>query len=221
MRLFLFHPRFALFSLLVILSAQGDAASPFPDPVADIPPASGKQAAVLAGGCFWGVQAVFQHVQGVISATSGYAGGSAITAKYPIVSSGATGHAESVRVVYDPAKISYGQLLKIFFSVAHDPTQLDRQGPDRGPQYRSAIFYENDAQRRVAQSYVDQLERAKIYTQRIVTRLAPLQAFYPAEAYHQDYMRRHPDEPYIVINDRPKVEMLKTRFPSLYREIQN
>lgn len=214
----LFYSRFTLFSLILTLSALAGAASPFPDPIADIPSASGKQTAVLAGGCFWGVQAVFQHVEGVISATSGYAGGSAITAKYPVVSSGATNHAESVRVIYDPAKVSYGQLLKIFFSVAHDPTQLDRQGPDRGPQYRSAIFYENDAQRRVAQDYVDQLERAKTYPQPIVTRLAPLQAFYPAEAYHQDYMRRHPDDPYIVINDRPKVEMLKARFPSLYRE---
>lgn len=214
----LFYSRFILFSLILTLSALAGAASSFPDPIADIPAASGKQTAVLAGGCFWGVQAVFQHVQGVISATSGYAGGSAITAKYPVVSSGATNHAESVRVIYDPAKVSYGQLLKIFFSVAHDPTQLDRQGPDRGPQYRSAIFYENDAQRRVAQDYVDQLERAKLYPQPIVTRLAPLQAFYPAEAYHQDYMRRHPDDPYIVINDRPKVEMLKTQFPSLYRE---
>lgn len=199
------------------LSTLAGAAT-IPDPVADVPAASGRQTAVLAGGCFWGVEAVYRHVKGVISATSGYAGGSAVTANYPMVSSGSTHHAESVKVEYDPAQVSYGQLLKIFFTVAHDPTQLNRQGPDVGKQYRSAIFYANEAQRQVAERYIDQLERAKIYPQPIATRLAPLKAFHPAEDYHQDYMRRHPDDPYIVINDRPKVKFLKAQFPALYRE---
>lgn len=207
----------ALFATAPVGAA--DAGAAFPDPAIDIPLAkdSGAQTAVLAGGCFWGVQAVFQHVDGVLSATSGYAGGAAASANYRQVSSGDSGHAEAVRIVFNPARVSYGQLLKIFFSVAHDPTQLNRQGPDRGTQYRSAIFYGNDEQQRVARAYLDRLGAARVYSGPIVTQLAPLAAFYPAEAYHQDYARTHPDDPYIVINDRPKVSQLKNRFPALYR----
>jgi peptide-methionine (S)-S-oxide reductase len=171
---------------------------------------------VLSGGCFWGIQAVFEHVKGVSSVTAGYSGGSAQTAQYEIVSTGNTGHAESVRIVYDPGQISYGQLLKVFFSVAHDPTELNRQGPDEGTQYRSAIFYATDDQRRVAQAYIDQLNGAKVFAQPIVTQVVALRAFYPAEAYHQDYAEHHPNEPYIAINDLPKVEHLKQTLPELY-----
>jgi peptide-methionine (S)-S-oxide reductase len=177
----------------------------------------GKQTVVFAGGCFWGVQAVFQHVKGVQEATSGYAGGAADTARYDLVSTGTTGHAESVRVTFDPAQVSFGQLLQVFFSVAHDPTELNRQGPDEGTQYRSAIFFTSPEQKRVTSAYVAQLDRAKLLGAPIVTQVAPLAAFYPAEAYHQDYARRHPDNPYIVINDAPKVEHLRTLFPALYR----
>jgi peptide-methionine (S)-S-oxide reductase len=179
-------------------------------------PSPGQQAAVIAGGCFWGVQAVFQHVRGVISATSGYSGGSAKTAEYEVVSSGKTGHAESVQIVYDPSQITYGQLLRIFFSVAHDPTQLNRQGPDEGTQYRSAIFYANEEQKHIAQAYIAQLEQAKIFSRSIVTELVALQAFYPAEAYHQNYAALHPTQPYIIFNDAPKVEHLRKVFPDLY-----
>lgn len=218
----------AVFSLgsavLIALSVYGlagaaEKGSVLPDPVADAPLAktSGEQPLVVAGGCFWGIQAVFQHVKGVISATSGYAGGSAATAHYEAVSTGTTGHAESVKIVFDPAKISYGQVLKVFFSVAHDPTQLNRQGPDTGTQYRSAIFYANDEQKRLASAYIDQLGRAKVYPQRIVTQLAPLLAFYPAEAYHQNYVALHPNEMYIVLNDLPKLAHLRGQFPALYR----
>jgi peptide-methionine (S)-S-oxide reductase len=176
------------------------------------------QSAVFAGGCFWGVQAVFQHVHGVVKATSGYAGGDAKDAHYETVSTGRTGHAESVKVDYDPARISYAQLLKIFMSVAHDPTQLDRQGPDHGPQYRSAIFHANDEQRRIAQAYIEQLQAAHVFARPVVTRLAPLKGFYEAEAYHQDYLHKHPGDLYIVVNDLPKLEQLKKLFPTLYRE---
>jgi peptide-methionine (S)-S-oxide reductase len=162
------------------------------------------------------VQAVFQHVRGVIKATSGYAGGSAKTAEYEIVSTGQTGHAESVQVVYDPSQITYGELLRIFFAVAHDPTQLNRQGPDEGTQYRSAIFYANDEQKRIAEAYISQLEQAKIFSRPIVTQVAALQSFYPAEAYHQNYAALHPNQPYIVFNDAPKVEHLRKIFPELY-----
>ena len=175
-----------------------------------------QETAVVAGGCFWGIQAVFQHVKGVLSATSGYSGGSAKNAEYELVSTGDTGHAESVKIVYDPSQITYGQLLKVFFSVAHDPTELNRQGPDSGTQYRSVIFYGNDEQKRIAQAYIAQLDEAKIFPQRIVTQLAPLTAFYPAEPYHQDYAARHPDNPYIMFNDAPKVANLKKQFPDLY-----
>ena len=172
---------------------------------------------MFAGGCFWGVQAVFQHVKGVISATSGYSGGPSIAAEYEVVSTGTTGHAESVKVVYDPAKVSYGQLLKVFFSVAHDPTELNRQGPDTGTQYRSVIFYNSDQQKRIAQAYIAQLDQAKVFPRAIVTQVAPLKAFYPAEAYHQNYATLHPDNPYIKYNDLPKVANLQQQFPTLYR----
>jgi len=194
------------------------AAVKVPDPAADTPlsKSKGAQTVVLSGGCFWGIQAVFEHVKGVSSVTAGYSGGQASTAQYETVSTGRTGHAESVRIVYDPSQVSYGQLLKVFFSVAHDPTELNRQGPDEGTQYRSAIFYANEDQRRVAQAYVDQLNRAKAFPRTIVTEIVALQAFYPAEAYHQDYAEHHPNEPYIAINDLPKLEHLKQTLPELY-----
>ena len=187
-------------------------------PAVDAPRAAkpGEQTAVVAGGCFWGIQAVFQHVKGVISATSGYSGGEAKTAEYEVVSTGETGHAESVKVVYDPSQITYGELLRVFFSVAHDPTQLNRQGPDDGTQYRSVIFYGSDEQKKIAQAYIAQLDKARIFSSPIVTQVVPLKAFYPAEAYHQDYATRHPDQPYIVYNDTPKVVHLKQQFPELY-----
>ena len=171
---------------------------------------------VIAGGCFWGIQAVFQHVKGVVSATSGYSGGEAKTAEYELVSNGDTGHAESVKIVYDPSKITYGQLLRIFFSVAHDPTQLNRQGPDSGTQYRSAIFYGNDEQKRIADAYIAQLNQVRVFKGPIVTQVVALKAFYPAEAYHQDYATRHPDNPYIAFNDAPKVDHLRQQFPEIY-----
>ncbi len=175
------------------------------------------QTAVFAGGCFWGVEAVFAHVQGVQEVVSGYAGGKMANPGYISVSTGMTGHAESVKVTFDPAQVSYRQLLEVFFAVAHDPTQLNRQGPDRGTQYRSAIFYANEEQRRDARQYIDQLEGRHGFPRAIVTELEPLKAFYPAEAYHQRYLERHPDEPYIVINDLPKLEALRRSFPNLYR----
>jgi peptide-methionine (S)-S-oxide reductase len=194
------------------------ASSTVPAPAVDAPRATGagQQTAVLSGGCFWGVQAVFQHVRGVTSATSGYSGGSAKTAEYEVVSTGQTGHAESVQIVYDPSQITYGELLRIFFSVAHDPTQLNRQGPDEGAQYRSAIFYVNDEQKRIAQAYISQLDQAKVFSRPIVTQVAGLQGFYPAEPYHQNYAALHPNQPYIVFNDAPKVEHLRKMFPELY-----
>jgi peptide-methionine (S)-S-oxide reductase len=211
----------ALTCALAIASARsgtGASKSPIPSPGVDAPLASkpGTETLVVAGGCFWGVQAVFESVRGVISATSGYAGGTKETAQYEIVSTGRTGHAESVKVVYDPARISYGQLLKIFFSVAHDPTQLNQQGPDVGRQYRSAIFYADDAQRAVARAYIDQLDAARVFHRKIATEVTQLQKFYDAEAYHQDYFFSHPLEPYIIINDKPKVAALRQQFPELY-----
>jgi peptide-methionine (S)-S-oxide reductase len=206
--------------ILVAMSAcnAATAATSLPDPAVDAPLAAAKaeQTAVVAGGCFWGIEAVFEHVKGVIDVTAGYSGGSANTAHYEMVSTGKTGHAESVRITYDPSQVSYGKLLKVFFSVAHDPTQLNRQGPDTGTQYRSAIFYSNDDQKRIAQAYVDQLNRAGVFERPIVTQVAALNSFYPAEAYHQDYVSHHPDEPYIVINDLPKVANLRKHFPDLY-----
>jgi peptide-methionine (S)-S-oxide reductase len=198
----------------------GASATTIPDPEVDAPLATSKgvQTAVLAGGCFWGIEAVFEHVKGVSGAKSGYAGGSARTANYEKVSMGTTGHAESVEVTYDPSQVTYGQLLKVFFSVAHDPTELNRQGPDTGTQYRSAIFYANEDQKRIALAYIDQLNKAKVFVRKIVTQVAPLDAFHEAEAYHQDYLVKHPDQPYIVINDLPKVENLKKQLPGLYKE---
>ena len=180
--------------------------------------APGEETVVFAGGCFWGVQAVFQRVKGVTKAVSGYAGGSAGTARYELVSRGTTGHAESVEVTWDPARVSYAQLLQVFFTVAHDPTELDRQGPDVGTQYRSAIFFMTPAQKTGAQAYMDQLAAAKKFPRAIVTQVVPLAGFYRAEDYHQDYFNRHPDEPYIVFNDWPKVDSLRKAFPSLYVE---
>jgi len=186
--------------------------------VRDVAAGSGEpQTAVFAGGCFWGVEAVFKHVNGVISSTSGYAGGSASTADYETVSGGKTGHAESVQVVFDPKRITYGQLLKVFFSVAHNPTELNRQGPDHGTQYRSAIFTTGDEQNAVAQAYVEQLKKSKVYPNPIVTQVSALPRFYPAEAYHQNYLAGHMMQPYIVFNDLPKLDALKATFPDLYR----
>jgi peptide-methionine (S)-S-oxide reductase len=201
-------------------TAAAQQAVRLPPPAVDLKPAAAGtvQSVVFAGGCFWGVQAVFQHTQGVVSAVSGYAGGPAAAAHYEMVGSGSTGHAEAVQVRWDPARISYGQLLQIYFSVAHDPTQLNRQGPDAGPQYRSAIFYADAAQRDVAQRYIAQLDAAKAFPRRIVTQLAPLDGFYPAEDYHQDYATLHPDSPYIAAFDLPKIANLKKTMPQWYRE---
>src|SRR4030088_1514948 len=189
-----------------------------PAPAADTQASDGIQTAVVAGGCFWGVQGVFQHTSGVVNAVSGYAGGSKSTAGYQMVSTGSTEHAESVEIKYDPKKISYGKILQIFFSVVHDPTQLNRQGPDSGTQYRSAIFTANDEQEKVADAYIAQLNAAKVYKKPIVTKVAPLQAFYPDEDYHQDYLTLHPSPPYIPYNDIPKVENLKKIFADSYLE---
>ena len=194
-------------------------ASSFPKPRTDASLASSSksESVVLAGGCFWGVQAVFEHVKGVKSATSGYSGGRVKTPSYEVVSTGVTGHAESVQVIYDPSQITYGQLLMVYFSVAHDPTQLNRQGPDTGSQYRSAIFYSNEEQKRIADEYIAQLNSAAVYSRPIVTKVAPFEAFYPAEDYHQDYLKKNPGNPYIVFNDLPKLKRLQKEFPSLYR----
>jgi peptide-methionine (S)-S-oxide reductase len=205
---------------LVALSActPSDAATPLPDPVVDTPSATAKgtEVAVLAGGCFWGVEAVFEHVKGVTQVVSGYSGGTKETADYRKVSSGATRHAESVQITYDPSRITYGQLLRVFFSVAHNPTELNRQGPDTGPQYRSAIFYANAEQKRVAQAYIAQLDAARTFSRPIVTQVVPLEVFYPAEEYHQNYVVKNPYQPYIVINDLPKIADLQRQFPGLY-----
>jgi peptide-methionine (S)-S-oxide reductase len=188
------------------------------DPAVDdsLAATKGQQTAVFSGGCFWGIQLVFEHVKGVVHATAGYSGGSAKTAEYEIVSTGTTGHAESVQVVYDPSVITYGQLLKVFFSVAHDPTELNRQGPDTGTQYRSVIFYSGDDQKRIADAYISQLDAAKSFHHVIVTQVTPLQAFYPAEGYHQDYAVHNPDNPYIAYNDLPKLAHLREQLPELY-----
>jgi peptide-methionine (S)-S-oxide reductase len=211
-----------LAAILVILTHAAPVVrgggEPLPNPKLDasLAKAKGRETAVVAGGCFWGVQGVFQHVRGVLSATSGYSGGPAGAAEYEVVSSGSTGHAESVKITYDPSQISYGQLLQVFFSVAHDPTELNHQGPDYGTQYRSVIFYAGQEQKRIAEAYIAQLGAAKVFSGPIVTQVAPLKGFYPAEAYHQDYLQRHPDSPYIVINDLPKLTHLREQFPNLY-----
>jgi peptide-methionine (S)-S-oxide reductase len=190
----------------------------FPAPTLDAPlaAASGQQTAVFAGGCFWGVQSVFQRVKGVIATTAGYSGGSAATATYDQVSSETTGHAESVKVAFDPSRITYGQLLRVFFSVVHDPTELNRQGPDVGTSYRSAVFYTNEEQKRIASAYIAQLDALKILPKRIATEVTPLKAFYAAEAYHQDYALKNPDNPYIQVCDRPKITALKQQYPELF-----
>lgn len=183
----------------------------------DVSQVKGKQTAVLAGGCFWGVDAVFKHVKGVDSVVSGFSGGEAHTAHYEVVSTGETGHAESVKITYDPSKVTYAQLLRVFFSVATDPTELNRQGPDVGTQYRSVIFYTSDEQKQIALAYIDQLNKARVFSGPIVTQVVPFRAFYEAEAYHQNYLALHPDNPYIVYNDLPKLRHLKQEFPELYR----
>ena len=223
------HPACGLIApamLLLLFAATYNVAarsvetgSIIPAPAFDAPAASSDNlsTAVLAGGCFWGVQAVFQHVKGVESAISGYAGGDKATAHYNNVSSGRTGHAESVEVIFNPRIVTYGQILQIYFSVAHDPTQLDRQGPDIGSQYRSAIFYTDETQRLIAERYIAQLDQSHAFPQRIATRLEPLQDFYPAESYHQDYLVLHPNSPYIIINDLPKLENLRRLHANIYR----
>ena len=211
----------SLFTTMPACNAATTAASgALPNPVIDAPLATtkGEQTAVIAGGCFWGVQAVFQHVKGVISVSAGYSGGAADTAHYEMVSEGNTGHAESVRIKYDPSRISFGQLLKVYFAVAHDPTELNRQGPDTGSQYRSAIFYRSAEQQRIAEAYIAQLNKAGVFKRPIVTQVVALKAFYEAEAYHQDYAQHHPNEPYIAINDLPKVAELRKQLPELYVE---
>jgi len=205
-------PLFGVICALSIVSA-----STFPDPVQDIrvtAPAV-KQTAVLAGGCFWGVEAVFDRVNGVSEVVSGYAGGSRLNANYALVSSGVTGHAEAVRITYDPLRVTFGQLLKVFFAVAHDPTELNRQGPDEGPQYRSSIFHAGDDQKAVADAYIRQLNEAKIFRRPIATTVVKLEGFYPAEDYHQDFLDRNRSHPYIVVNDLPKLRQLKAEFPGL------
>jgi len=198
--------------------SAAESARSIPPPVLDEPvsPQATSEVAVLAGGCFWGVQGVFQHVDGVTSAVSGYAGGAANTAHYEVVGTNTTGHAEAVRVIFDPRRISYGRILQIYFSVAHDPTELNRQGPDVGTQYRSAIFPTNPEQTRVTEAYIAQLNQRQVFDAPIVTKIEPGREFYPAESYHQDFLTRNPRYPYIVINDLPKIEDLKRLFPDLY-----
>jgi peptide-methionine (S)-S-oxide reductase len=201
---------------LMIAAVLGTTTSRFPDPPQDVKP-TGEQTAVLAGGCYWGVEAVFERLAGVTDVVSGFAGGSAATAHYTVVSMGATGHAESVKIIYDSSKITYGQLLKVFFAVAHDPTELNRQGPDEGTQYRSSIFYTTPEQQAVAQAYIKQLDSAKVFRRPIVTKVVPLDGFYPAEAYHQNYLVNHRTNPYIVYNDLPKLDHLEKEFPELLK----
>jgi peptide-methionine (S)-S-oxide reductase len=208
----------AITSFVAAPARAAEDAVVIPAPAVDAQASDGIQTAVIAGGCFWGVQGVFQHTAGVVNAVSGYAGGSKAAADYQMVSTGTTGHAESVQIKYDPRKISYGKILQIFFSVAHDPTQLNRQGPDSGTQYRSAIFTTSDEQKKVAEAYIAQLNGAKVYRKPIVTKVGPLDGFYPAEAYHQDYLTLHPSQPYIAYNDLPKIENLKKIFAETYIE---
>ena len=219
-----FAVRNTVVTLLVAFAASvgctAATKTPIPAPANDSPLAqtSGKQTAVFAGGCFWGTQSVFERVKGVLATTAGYSGGSAATATYEQVGQENTGHAESVKVVYDPSKITYGRLLQIFFSVVHDPTELNRQGPDVGESYRSVIFYANDEQQKISKAYIAQLDAAKVFHKPIVTQVVPLKGFYDAEAYHQDYALNHPDNPYILVCDRPKVEALKQQFPELFKD---
>jgi peptide-methionine (S)-S-oxide reductase len=218
--LFRHRSRLLLATIVALALPTLAKAAPIPAPPIDQQapsPAAAEDVAILAGGCFWGVQGVFQHVNGVTSAVSGYAGGDERTAQYETVSSGTTGHAESVRITFDPKVISYGRLLQIYFSVAHDPTELDRQGPDVGTQYRSAIFPTSAEQERIAKAYIADLDRAHVFRSAIVTRIEPNGQFYPAEDYHQDFLARNPTYPYIVINDLPKIQDLKHNFPEVYR----
>ena len=208
----------AIAAVAISPSRASEEAVVIPPPAVDVQAADGIQTAVIAGGCFWGVQGVYQHTAGVLNAVSGYSGGSKMTANYSMIGTGTTGHAESVEIKYDPKKISYGKILQIFFSVAHDPTQLNRQGPDSGTQYRSAIFTTDDEQKKVADAYIAELNNAKVFKKPIVTKVAPLQGFYPAEAYHQDYLTLHPSQPYIAYNDLPKIENLKKLFAANYVE---
>ncbi len=205
-------------AVTVACQAGGGASAAVPAPAVDETKAAakGKATAVVAGGCFWGIQAVFQHVKGVQSATSGYSGGTVKNPDYHAVSSGRTGHAESVEIVYDPSKVTYGELLRVFFSVALDPTELNRQGPDEGTQYRSVIFYGNEEQKRIAEAYIAQLDQAKVFPRPIVTQVVVLEKFYPAEQYHQNYAELHPSDGYIVTYDAPKVANLKREFPEMY-----
>ncbi len=202
---------------LLFLLGAAPARADFPNPPLDPQVKAGPHTAVFAGGCFWGVEAVFERLKGVQEAVSGYSGGDAKTAHYEIVSTGLTGHAESVRVIYDPSQVSYGTLLKVFFSVVHNPTELNYQGPDHGSQYRSAIFYADDTQRRVAEDYIEVLEKARVFSGPIVTKVVPLKAFYPAEDYHQNYLRNNPTQPYIVMWDLPKLAALERQYPLLVR----
>ena len=216
----LFFSSALLFSGMMLACNRAAASSTaIPDPSLDEPLRSTtqKQTIVLAGGCFWGVEAVFEHVKGVTDVRSGYAGGKGSTASYEEVSTGTTGHAESVQITYDLSKITYGKLLKVFFAVAHDPTEVNRQGPDSGTQYRSAIFYSTDEQKRIAQAYIDQLNKAKVFRRPLATQLSALESFHEAESYHQNYLANHPNEPYIVYNDLPKLENLRKEFPELYK----
>lgn len=199
-------------------SRAAEEAVVIPPPASDVAPGEGLKTFVLAGGCFWGVQGVYQHTKGVTNAVSGYAGGAADMAQYQLVGTGTTGHAEAVQITYDPKQVTLGKLLQIYFSVAHDPTQLNRQGPDVGTQYRSTIFTSDPAERKLAQDYIAQLNAAKVYPKKIATTIEPLKAFYPAEAYHQDYLTLHPSQPYIVFNDLPKIENLKKIFAENYRD---
>ena len=213
------HTLICALILLAGITVYGQTKTPIPAAQSDASLAakSGKATAVFAGGCFWGTQAVFERVKGVVETTAGYSGGTAATAHYSDVTTETTGHAESVRVVYDPAKITYGQLLRIFFSVAHDPTQLNRQGNDVGPSYRSVIFYADEEQHRIAEAYIKQLDAAHVFARPIVTQVVPLKAFYAGEDYHQDYALKNPDNPYIEVCDRPKIAALKQQFPELFQ----
>ena len=211
--------KISILALSAVLLTGGISPTTPPVAAADIPASTpkGKQTAVFSGGCFWGVEAVFEHLKGVSEVVSGYSGGKAATANYETVSSGQTGHAESVKITYDPSQISYSQLLKVFFLVAHDPTQLNRQGPDWGTQYRSVIFFANSEQQRAAQAYINQLNKAHLFRQPIVTQLAPLSSFYAAEDYHQNFIARNPNYPYVVVNDVPKLKQLREQFPEMYK----
>jgi peptide-methionine (S)-S-oxide reductase len=209
---------YTLPAMLVMASvAIAGTKQPFPGPTVDISAATaqGNQTAVLAGGCFWGMEAVFERLRGVHKVVSGFAGGDKSTAQYETVSTGSTGHAESVQITYDPSQVTFGQILEVYFAVAHDPTELNRQGPDRGTQYRSAVFYVNDEQKKVAEAYIQQLDKAHVFSRPIVTQVVPLQGFYPAEAYHQHYLDNHLDQPYIVYNDLPKLSALKKQFAGM------